>query len=165
MKKLISFLLALTLILSLGLTVFAAGSPSKGETSDTSTAPQPVTAKKGMEIFNSDDKKIATVPINAVRKTSVGNANKLSVEDKEAFLAAYEEVKKIEGKVVKYFYWLDIPKQYKTDGFAYAKYIFTCTGKNVQVQVNGKEMEVAKTGKYTYEAKLTEFGAVAILCD
>lgn len=165
MKKFVSFLLALTMVLSLGVTAFAAGSPTKDKTSDTTSAALPTTGKKGLGLYNSDDELIAVVPANAVRKTSVGNADRLSDEDKEAFLAAYEDAKKVEGKVVKYFYWLDIPEKYKTDDFAYAKYIFTCTGKNVQLQVNGKEMEVEKVGKFTYEAKLTEFGAIAILCD
>ena len=165
MKKLVSFLLVVIMVLSLGVTAFAAGSPTKDETSSTTTAATTPTYKKGMGLFNSDDEKYATVPANAVKKTAVANANKLADEDKEAFLAAYEDAKKVEGKVVKYFYWLDIPEQYKTDEFAYAEYIFTSTGKNIQVTVNGKEMEVEQIGKFTYSAKLTEFGAVAILCD
>ncbi len=170
MKRIVSLLLAAVLLLGLGVTVFAAGSPTsdgnKGS-GGTATTNVPRTAgKPGMGIYNSDDEKIATVPAGQIKKTAVGNAKKLSDADKEAFLAAYEEAKKVEGKKVKYFYWLDIPEKYKNmEDFAYAKYEFTCTGKNVQVTVNGKEMEVEQTGKNTYFAKLTEFGAVAILCD
>lgn len=166
MKKAVSLLLAVVMVMGLGVTVLAAGSPTSSGTSGTTTAAQPTSPlAKGLGLFNSDDEKYATVPANAVRKTSVGNANKLDDEDKEAFLAAYEDAKNVDNKIVKYFYWLDIPGKYKTDEFAYAKYIFTCTGKNVEVQVNGKDMEVEKIGRYTYSAKLTEFGAVAILCD
>ena len=166
MKRIVSLLLAVVMIMGLGVTVLAAGSPTAGETSGTTTAAQPRSPMaNGMKLYNADGEKIATVPANAVRKTSVGNANKLNDDDREAFLAAYEEAKKIDDKVVKYFFWLDIPEKYKTDDLAYFSYIFTCTGKNVEVQVNGKDMEVKKIGRYTYEAKLTEFGAVAILCD
>ena len=160
MKKIVSLLLAVALVMGLGITVFAAGSPTSGNGQDK----QPT--KKGMEIYNSDDELIAIVPPEEIKRVSVGNANKLSAEEKEAFLAAYEDAKNVEGKKVKYFYWLDIPEKYKNmEDFAYAKYEFTCTGENVQVTVNGKEMEVEQTGKNTYFAKLTEFGAIAILCD
>ncbi len=170
MKKIVSLLLAVALVMGLGITVFAAGSPTEdgksgGDGSATTAVPR-TTAKKGMGIFNSDGERIATVPAGQVKKTAVGNAKKLSDADREAFLAAYEEAKKVEGKIVKYFYWLTIPNKYKNmDDFSYAEYEFTCTGKNVQVTVNGKEMEVEKIGINKYCAKLTEFGAVAILCD
>ena len=161
MKRIVSLLLAAVLLLGLGVTVFAAGSPTGGN-----GQPKGNAAKPGMKIFNSDDKQIALVPYKDIKRVSVANAKKLSDADEEAFLSFYEEAKKIEGKKVKYFYWLDIPNKYKNmEDFAYGKYVFTCTGKNVQVLVNGKEMEVEKTGKNTYAAKLTEFGAVAILCD
>ncbi len=160
MKKIVSLLLAVVLVLGLGVTAFAAGSPTGGNGQDKGPT------KKGMEIYNSDDELIALVPPEEIKRVSVGNANKLSAEEKEAFLAAYEEAKNVEGKKVKYFYWLDIPEKYKNmEDFAYAKYEFTCTGKNVQVTMNGKEMEVEQTGKNSYFAKLTEFGAIAILCD
>lgn len=171
MKKIVSLLLAVALVMGLGITAFAAGSPTSdgnkgGNGSATTNVPRGNGGKPGMGIYNSDDEEIAFVPAGQIKRIAVGNANKLSAEDKEAFLAAYEEAKNIEGKKVKYFYWLDIPEEYKEmDGFAYGKYEFTCTGENVQVTVNGKEMEVEQTGKNTYFAKLTEFGAVAILCD
>ena len=168
MKKIVSLLLAAVLLLGLGVTVFAVDSPTgSGNNNGTPTTPGHRTATKpGMEVDNADDDKIATIPANQIKKTSVANAKKLSDADREAFLAFYEEAKKIEGKKVKYFFWLDVPEKYKNmEGFDHVKYIFTCTGKNVQVLVNGKEMEVEKTGKNTYFARLTEFGAVAILCD
>ena len=156
MKRIVSLLLAAVLLLGLGVTVFAAGSPTgSGNNNGTPTTPGHRTATKpGMEVDNADDDRIATIPANQIKKTSVANAKKLSDADREAFLAFYEEAKKIEGKKYK-----------NMDNFDHVKFIFTCTGKNVQVLVNGKEMEVEKTGKNTYCAKLTEFGAVAILCD
>ena len=170
MKKIVSLLLAVALVMGLGITVFAAGSPtSEGNTGSggSATTNVPRTAgQAGMGIYNSEGEKIATVPAGQIKKTAVGNAKKLSDADKEAFLAAYEEAKKVEGKKVKYFFWLDIPEKYKNmDDFGYFGYRFTCTGKNVQVTVNGKDMEVEQIGKNTYIAHLTEFGAVAILCD
>ena len=150
MKKIVSLLLAVALVMGLGITVFAAGSPTsdgnKGAGGTATTNVPRTPANPGMGVYDAD--------------------NKLSDEDKEAFLAAYEEAKKVEGKKVKYFFWLDIPEKYKNaDDFGYFGYKFTCTGKNVQVTVNGKDMEVEKVGKNTYIAHLTEFGAVAILCD
>ncbi len=144
MKRIVSLLLAAVLLLGLGVTVFAAGSPTGGNGQPKGPA------KKGMEIYNSDDELIAIVPPGQVKKTAVGNAKRLSDADREAFLAAYEEVKKIEDKKVKYFFWLDIPEKYKNmEDFSYAKYEVTGTGKNVQLTVNGKEMEGEKTGKNT----------------
>lgn len=167
MKKIVSFLLVAVMVLSFGATVLAAGSPSAGQTSGTATAPLPAQQKKapGVGLYDSNGEKVGTVPANKVKKTSVANAGRLSDEDRETFLAVYEQFKAEEGKVVKYFYWLDIPEEYKSDDIAYYRYEFTCTGKNVQLFVNGKEMEIEKTGKNAYAAKLTEFGAVAILCD
>ncbi len=169
MKRLISFFLAAIMILSLGITAMAAGSPTADQngTSETATAPLPASGEKGLELYNADDELIRVVPYHEVKRTSVGNANRLSDEEKEAFLACYEDAKNVTDRLVKYFYWLDIPDEYKTEDVAYAKYYFTCTGQNVQLTVNGKEMEVEKadTGRFSYFAKLTEFGAIAILCD
>ena len=170
MKKIVSLLLAVALVIGLGITVFAAGSPTssgnKGSGGTATTNVPRTAAQPTMSTYDSEGNKLSTVPAGKIKKIAVGNANKLSAEDKEAFLAAYEEAKNIEGKKVKYFFWLDIPEKYKNaDDFGYFGYRFTCTGKNVQVTVNGKDMEVEKIGKNTYIAHLTEFGAVAILCD
>lgn len=164
MKRIITFLLVLVLLLGLSVTAFADKSPSGGDSSGKTTSRYPA-ASNGLTLYNSKDEEIGAVPAKDVKKIAVGNAKKLDESDKEAFLAAYEDAKKVEGKIVKYFYWLDIPEKYKTDDFAYAKYSFTCTGKNVEVTVNGNKMDVEQTGRYTYAAKLTEFGSVAILCD
>ena len=176
MKKVFAFVLAFALVMSLGVVAFANSSPVSPSSSGSDTAaadigfttpiaPTPAEKEGGMALYNADEKVYATVPAEDVTEVAVGDADKLSAEDKEAFLAAYEDVKAIEGKVVKYFYWVDIPESYKTDEFAWAKYEFKCTGENVEVTVNGNPMEVVHVDGVDYYAKLTEFGAVAILCD
>ena len=86
-------------------------------------------------------------------------------EDKDAFLAAYEDAKNVEGKVVKYFYWLGMPKELEGVDFEWFRYDFKCAGENVEVTVNGHPMEVVHVDGVDYYAKITEFGAIAILCD
>ena len=158
MKKFVSFLLVVVFMLSLSVTALAAGSP---------VAPQPKTAEdSGIGIYNSDDRMIAFVPASKVVKVNVGQADKLSAEDKEAFLAAYEEAKKTEGKIVRRFFWIDVPEEYKTmEGFAYAKLNYGSYGQNVSVTVNGKDMENVRLGHGRYYAKITEFGIVSIVSD
>ena len=158
MKKLVSLLLVVTIILSLGITALAAGSP---------VGPQPrVNTNTGLGLYDANDKKIGTVPAKDIVKLNVGGADQLDEADKEAFLAAYEEAKNTEGKIVRHFFWLDIPEEYKNmDGFGYAKYTFGSRGQNVTVTVNGKDMEVVKLGHGQYYAKLTEFGIVSIISD
>ena len=171
MKKVFALVLAFALVMSLGVTAFA-GSSGGGSSSPatvdigwgeftTATAP----AKATTHIYGKDDKEIAEIDESSVVILPVGEADKLPEADKEAFLAAYEEAKAVEGKVVKYFYWIDIPEKYKTEDFAWAKYEFKCAGENVEVTVNGNPMEVVHVDGVDYYAKLTEFGAVAIMCD
>ena len=155
MKKVISVLLVITVLLSLGVTAMAAGSPVKKDT-----------GRPGIGLYNSEDKQIAFVPNSAIPKVRAGGADKLDAADKDAFLAAYEEAKNTEGKVVRDFFWLDVADEYKNlDGFSYAKYYFGSRGQNVQVTVNGKDMEVVRLGHGQYYAKLTEFVIVSITSD
>ena len=165
MKKVISFALVLVLVLSHSVVAFAAGSPKTTPASAGYTTRAVAAAGNGVGLYDKDDKLVATVPAADVLNVPVGQANKLADADKDAFLAAYEDAKAVENKVVKYFFWFDVAEQYKTPDVAYALYNFTCTGENVQVTVNGNPMEVESLGGISYAAKLTEFGAVAILCD
>ncbi len=170
MKKFFALVLALAVVLSLGVTAFAGssgGGSSSGSTVDLGWGEFPVAApaKKGMDLYKADDKLLTSVPEGDIIQVPVGQAAELNAEDEEAFLAAYEVAKAIEGKVVKYFYWVDIPESYKTEDFAWAKYEFKCAGENVEVTVNGNPMEVVHVDGVDYYAKLTEFGAVAIMCD
>ena len=168
MKKVFALVLAFALVMSLGVVAFAdvmSDTPSSvvdlGWGEFTVSAP----AKKGMDLYDADDKLITSVPDDEVIQVPVGQAAELNAEDEEAFLAAYEAAKAVEGKVVKYFYGVDIPESYKTDDFAWAKYEFKCAGENVEVTVNGNPMEVVHVSGVDYYAKLTEFGALAIMCD
>lgn len=168
MKKVFALVLAFALVLSMGVVAFAAPSPTSGSVSDQgwgefTTRVAPV--KKGMELYDAEDKLLTVVPEEDVIQLPIDEAAKLNAEDEAAFLAAYEEAQAVEGKLVKYFYWVDIPEKYKTDDFVWAKYEFKCAGENVEVTVNGHPMEVVHVDGVDYYAKLTEFGAVAIMCD
>ena len=171
MKKAFALVLTFALVMSLGVVAFAAASPTgatSGSTKDLGwgSFTVPVPAKKATgEVHGADDKIIATVDPADITQIPVGESSKLSPEDEKAFLAAYEEAKAIEGKTVKYFYWIDIPEEFKTDDFTWFRFDFKCAGENVEVTVNGHPMEVVHVEGVDYYAKLTEFGAVAIMCD
>ena len=156
MKKFVSILLAVTLMLSLGVSALA-------------TSPVPPTEGgkgSGLRIYNDEDVLIAVVPWPEVTRLGVGQADQLKAEDKDAFLAAYDDVKNMEGKIVRKFFWLDVPQSYKDlEDFAYARWDFGTRGQNVQLSMNGKDMEVIKLGHGQYWAKVTEFGALAIISD
>ena len=172
MKKVISLILLLTLILSLGASAFAAGSPKKDP---------PVTPVKATfditEVEKVDaDKKIIPVkyriPAEAVIVTLVENADEaLSKEDAAAFKAAYEEVKKIQDALVVNFFWVDVDADLAGDDFTGLDaqnalvYTFECEGENVRVLLNGKEVKVIDRGNGVYSAILPEAGAVAVLVD
>jgi len=178
MKKVFALVLAFALVLSLGVSAFAdvksSSSPTTGGDAavkdegwgEFTTAVPAAPVKMGMEVHDGEheDKLLAVVPNEELTMLPVDEAAELSAEDEEAFLAAYEEAKAVEGKVVKYFYWIDVPEQYKTEG-AWFRLDFKCAGENVEVTVNGKPMEVVHVDGVDYYAKLTELGAVAIMCD
>ena len=157
MKKFVSVLLVIAVFMSLGVSALAGGSPVvRDRTGD----------NNGIVIYDENDKAIAYVPESKVIRATIGTADKLSEKDKEAFLAASDEVKNIEDKVVRRFLWLDIPEEYKNlENFAYAKYEFGSMGQNVYLTANGNKMDVVKLGSGRYFAKLTEFGSLAIISD
>ncbi len=159
MKRLVSFLLVVMLLLGMSVSVMA--------TSGSPVPPKPRGGRgSGLRIYNSEDKLIAVVPWSKVTQLSVGEADQLSAEEKDAFLANYEEVKNMEGKIVRRFFWLDVPQSYKDlEDFAYARWDFGTRGQNVQLSMNGKDMEVIRLGHGQYWAKVTEFGALAIISD
>lgn len=169
MKKFLALVLAFAVVCSFGITAFA-GSPVAPISSPVYTTQYPdVPDASGLDVCKMvDDKVKVSVPTEEVILLSVGEAGALGDEDKAAFLAAYDAVKEIKDAVVVYFFWLDIPENYKT-GVGIEDYIklgFKCPGENVRVTVNGNEMEVvALEEANSYFAKLTETGAVAILCD
>ena len=157
MKRFVALVLVLVMAAALSVTAFAAGSqvgPGPGNQGENTTT---------IGIYNSEDKRIAKAPVTTATPS---RAKKLADADREAFLKAYEDAKNIKDRVVRSFFWLDIPEKYKTmDGFAYAKYNFTAKGENVKLTVNGKEMEVVSEGGTKYYAKLTEFGSICVTSD
>ena len=164
MKKSLAFVLALVLVCSLSVVAFAAPSTTKTSPAEVYAAP----AKAGGFVIcdMATDAVEDEIPAEEVTVVAVDDAATLEDADKEAFLAAYEAAKAVEGKAVVDFFWLAVPEQYTVDAENYLKFSFTCEGENVQVQVNGNDMEVvAEDAPNAYFAKLTELGAVAILCD
>ena len=154
MKRFVSILLVITVLLALGIPAFAAGSPTgSGKKNE---------AMSGLVLYNSDDKVIGVVPTKDIIRYNVRQADKLDAADKEAFLAAYEDARKVDDKVVLQAFWLDVPDEYKTSDFAYARYYFNTVGRNIGVSVNGNDMEIGRLGNGNYFAKLTEFGTVVI---
>ncbi len=172
MKRFLALFLAAAVVLSFGATAFAAYSPTSGDNVDegwgTYTVKAPAKNNElRLVIYDENDEVIAELYDDDVKEIAVDDADQLSPEDREAFLAAYEEAKAVEGKVVKYFYWLSISDKY-ADALAKAgwiKYFFKCAGENVQMTVNGKEVEVFHIEGVDYYAKLFELGAIAIYCD
>ena len=172
MKKFFALVLALAVVLSLGVTAFAA-SPTGGSSSSTvdlgwgafTTAKAPAKEAAVFAVYDENDEVIAEIPASAVPVIAVGQSDKLDAADEEAFLAAYEDAKAVEGKVVKYFYWIGMPEELEGVDFAWVRYDFKCAGENVEVTVNGNPMEVVHVDGVDYYAKLNEFGAVAIMCD
>ena len=171
MKKVISLILLPTLILSLGASAFAAGSPKKDPSPYYPVTPKD---KESFEVIEGDDVDGVkmTVPVEAIKITLIENADKeLSEEDAAAFKAAYEEVKKIQDALVVKFFWLDVDADLAGEDFTGldAKnalvYTFECDGENVRVLLNGKEVKVIDRGNGTYSAILSELGAVAVLVD
>lgn len=164
MKKVLAFVLMLVLVVSCGAVAFAVNSQVAPPISEDATAPLPKD-KGGLEYYDKNDKLLGVVPEEQVLKLAVDQANQLNVADKEAFLKAYDEVKEIKDRVVKYFFWLNTIDFEEPAELVYYKWYFTCEGENVAVTVNGKDMEVVNIEGNDYFAKLTELGAVAILCD
>lgn len=170
-KKIFSLVLAFALVMSLGVVAFAA-SPTGSSSASTVdlgwgefTVAAPKADKATAQVCDKDGNVIAELKASDVVILTVAEADKLDDADKEAFLAAYEDAKAVEGKVVKYFYWIDIPEEFKTENFGWVRFDFKCAGENVEVTVNGNPMEVVHVEGVDYYAKLTEFGAIAIMCD
>lgn len=174
MKKVFALVLAFALVMSLGVVAFAADVKSPTVPTGGSTVPELgwgmyttrlAPSERELKLYDKEDYNYDSVPWTDVTELPVDASAELPEEQEEAFLAAYEAVKAIEDKVVKYFFWLDIPEGYKTEQLVWAKYEFKCAGENVEVTVNGNPMEVVHVKGVDYYAKLTEFGALAILCD
>ena len=160
MKRFVVVVLSIILVLSLSVSAFAA------------TADGIPTEEGGggrrflLGVYNTSDKKIAVIPTEEIGIWTIKNMNNIPWEDQEPFLKAYEETRGIKDRTVRSVFYLWIPGSYKElKDFAYVRYPFTCSGKNIKFTVNGKEMEIGDISENSYFAKLTEFGTIVITCD
>lgn len=117
------------------------------------------------KLYNKNDELIGKVPVSEATRLGVRDVNSLKPEQREAFLKEYENVKNIKDKVVRYFFWFDIPDNYKTDDLAYLAYYFNCSGENPAVTVNGQSMEVVPVVGNEYMAKIADFGSTSFVQD
>ena len=160
MKKVLAFVLTAALVLSIGVTAFADNSPVVRDytrvTADGSTPAPASTDESGLEVCNVKDEVIDVVPDSKVVRLSVGQA---------VFMDALAAARAVTDKLVQSIFWLNVKDYEEPADFAYYRLIFSCTGENVQVSVNGKDMEVVHIEDTNYYAKLTELGAVTISCD
>ena len=170
MKRLLAFLLVLTVFLSIQVTAFAARDAGVAVPPN---RPGPAAASEDVDggplgkyfLYNASDELIDEILSNQVLKISILSASSLNKADGESFLRSYKAAKAVTDKHLRYVQWIDIPKSYKTDDLAYMTYFFDCEGGSVEVTVNGNPMEVKHVSGLRYCAKMTEFGTVAIYND
>ncbi len=148
-----------------GKDIFSSTAPGGGGVAEEYFTTRVASSKKEFEICDPNGSVIKLVPYEMTIEIQVTQSDRLPPNDEARFMKAYEEAKAIEDRIVKYFFWLDVPKVYIPDNFGYGKFEFNCAGDNVQAFVDGKEMEVVHVNKDDYFAKLTEFGPVMVVCD
>lgn len=175
MKKVFAFALVVALVLSIGVTAFADNSPvvrdytrvtADGSSPAPASAPAPAsTDESGLEVCNVKDEVIDVVPDSKVVRLSVGQEDLLSDADRAVFMDVLAAARAVTDKLVQSISWLNVKDYEEPADFAYYRLLFSCTGENVQVSVNGKDMEVVHIEDANYYAKLTELGAVTISCD
>ena len=168
MKRLLAFLLVLTVFLSIQITAFAAradGLPPNRPGSAAASEDVDGGPLGKYFLYNASDELIDELLSNQVLKISILSASSLNKADGESFLKSYKAAKAVTDKHLRYVQWIDIPKSYKTDDLAYMTYFFDCEGGSVEVTVNGNPMEVKHVSGLRYCAKMTEFGTVAIYND
>ena len=124
-----------------------------------------VSSKKEFEICDPNGNVVKLVPYEMTIEIQVTQGDRLPPNDEQIFMNAYERAKAIEDRIVKYFFWLDIPAVYIPENFGYGKFEFNCAGDNVECFVDDKPMEVVHVDGEDYYAKLTEFGPVMVVCD
>ena len=113
-----------------------------------------------------DDTLHQFVPMYQVTNVEYKDRDKLAKADAEALKEAHDAAKQIEGKSLKQSYFFTVPDFYDVDEEHYAKYVFSCPGKNVEVCVNGHPVEVVSiNGRTAYIAKVTERGCITITVD
>ena len=170
MKKITAVFMILAIVLSFSASAFADTAygyipDGQGIPSVAKPAGDPYAGIPGLLIlYMEDDTIFQFVPINQVMNVEYKDAAKfLSANDKEAFYAAYQEAKDVEGAKLRQAYWFNIPDSYTLDEDHYAKYLFSCDGRDVTVTVNGEPVEVVSVNNRTsYIAKVTARGVVSI---
>ena len=161
MKRIVTLLLVVVLVLSLSVAAFAEYTNGVA-TNFPDGGGKPFL----LGVYNTSDKKIAVIPTEEIGIWTIKNMYKIPWEDQDPFLKAYEETRGIKDRTVRSVFYLWIPESYKElKDFAYVRYPFTCSGKNIKFTVNGKEMEIGDISENSYFAKLTEFGTIVITCD
>ena len=148
-----------------GKDIFSSTAPDGGGVAEEYFTTRVASSKKEFEICDPNDNVIKLVPYEMTIEIQVTQGDRLPPNDEARFMKAYEEAKAIKDRIVKYFFWLDVPQAYIPDNFGYGKFEFNCAGDNVQAFVDGKEMEVVHVNGDDYFAKLTEFGPVMVVCD
>ena len=179
MKKSVAVLMILAIVLTLSASAFAASAyypddygtyipPGQGRTPVQDEGPHVVAESDvGLLICNMDDDTIHQfVPMPLVTNVEYKEREKLDKADADALKEAHDAAKQIEGKALKKSYFFSVPENFDVDEDHYAKYVFSCEGKNVEVAVNGNPVEVVSiNGRTSYIAKVTERGCITITVD
>ena len=175
MKKAITVLMILAIVLSLSASAFAAVAvrPDGNNYYPDYDYPQgetPHIVKEtdvGLLICNMDDDTIHQfVPMPLVVNVEYKEREKLPKAEADALKEAHDAAKQLEGKSLKQSYFFSVPENFDVDEDHYAKYVFSCPGKNVEVSVNGNPVEVVSiNGRTSYFAKITECGCITITVD
>ena len=175
MKKFLSAVLCVLLMMSLAVSAFAAPSVVAPVSSETATSAKPaVEDENAIEIVDETGKTVTTDPAEALKVVALGDAGELTAEEQEIFNKAYEEASAVEDMVVVDFFWLDLQPEYKAalaDGQG-VKVTFTVPnvqpGDKVVVTVNGVQVPdeyVTVNEDGTVTVLFYEFGAVAIMVE
>ena len=182
MKKSVAVMMILAIVLSLGASAFAETIsvivPSNGTSMvgndydyDYLQGQTPQGERKlvketdvGLLICNMDDDTIHQfVPMPLVTNVEYKEREKLPQAAADALKEAHDTAKQTEGKSLKQSYFFSVPENFDVDEDHYAKYVFSCPGKNVEVSVNGNPVEVVSiNGRTSYIAKVTERGCITI---
>ena len=134
--------------------------------SDSKTSAELSTEGDYLPVYNAQDEIIKWIRWDHLKWVTLGNANVLSDEETASFKASYEDAKAIDDKIVKYFVWVDIRKPaVLPEDWAYILIEFPCTGDNVEATINGNPIVIDDLGNNRYGAHISEFGAVAVMCD
>ena len=177
MKKSVAVLMILAIVLSLGASAFAeiitdgtVGYIPEGQGWSLTQGDGQHIVKEtnvGLLICNMDDDTIHQfVPMPLVTNVEYKERENLPKADADALKEAHDAAKQLEGKSLRKSYFFSVPENFDVDEDHYAKYVFSCEGKNVEVAVNGNPVEVVSiNGRTSYLAKVTERGCITITVD